>query len=64
MEKKKCCICGKEFTGFGNNPYGALDGNYNVIEWEENDRCCDKCDSEYVIWGRLYLYNKAKNRRK
>lgn len=61
---KKCCICGKEFEGWGNNPYGALDKNGNVIQWAEDDVCCDECDSTYVISGRLYLYAKARKEEK
>jgi len=29
METYKCCICGKECTGWGNNPSGAVDENKN-----------------------------------
>jgi len=39
----KCCICGKEFSGYGNNPFPVF----------ENGRCCDKCNIEVVIPKRL-----------
>lgn len=55
----KCCICGKKFVGWGNNPWGALDKDGNVVEWSENDVCCDECDSTYVLSGRIYLHAKA-----
>lgn len=39
---QKCCICGKEFKGYGNNPEPyAIEG-----------RCCDKCNIEKVIPAR------------
>ena len=45
-EKHICCICHKEFTGWGNNPdpYPAEDGN---------DRCCDNCNMNFVIPARI-----------
>ena len=57
-ESKKCCICGKRFKGWGNNPWGALDKDNKTIVWGENDLCCDKCNREHVLTGRLYIYNK------
>lgn len=42
MEKYTCCLCGKEFEGFGNNPYPL----------SEEGRCCDMCNDE-VICARL-----------
>lgn len=60
----KCCICGKEFTGHGNNPDGAVwkDENGNIVEPEfnEEDRCCDDCDDMFVISGRIYRIMKAR----
>lgn len=40
-----CCICGKKFTGWGNNPYPVVD--------DENARCCDDCNNSEVIPARL-----------
>ena len=42
MEKYTCCLCGKEFEGFGNNPYPL----------SEEGRCCNMCNDE-VICARL-----------
>ena len=57
----KCCICGKEIEdGFGNNPYGALDDKGNLIEWDNEDRCCDDCNIRCVIVGRLINLKKNK----
>ena len=39
-----CCICGKKFTGWGNNPYPVVK--------EENARCCDECNNTHVISAR------------
>lgn len=44
----KCCICGKEFEGFGNNPYPVGSDVYS-----DEDRCCDECNWKYVIPARL-----------
>ena len=40
-----CSICGKKFTGYGNNPYPVTKG--------EDDRCCDECNDTKVIPARL-----------
>lgn len=45
-----CCICGKEFTGHGNNPWPIVD---SLLE-----SCCDECNSDVVIPARLELYKK------
>jgi len=42
-EMKVCCICGRKFTGWGNNPYPVTD----------DGECCDACNSVYVIPARL-----------
>ena len=41
---KKCSICGKYFTGYGNNAYPVNEGI-----------CCDKCNMNVVIKERLKL---------
>jgi len=47
MGKKKCCICGRTFIGYENNPWPI-----------ENDGvCCDTCN-EKVITERLKLITK------
>lgn len=51
MNKKYvCCICGKEFEGYGNNPWPIGNDVYS-----EEDRCCDKCNLDYVIPARIAL---------
>ena len=42
--EKKCCICGKEFVGYGNN-----------AETIRKGICCDVCNSKYVIPARVYI---------
>ena len=44
-QTNKCCICGREFLGFGNNP----------APYKENGRCCNRCNYDYVIPSRMYL---------
>lgn len=60
----KCCICGKEIKGFGNNAEGAVwkthDGKIEMPEFKEGDRCCDECNGAFVIPGRMYRMAKAK----
>lgn len=43
--EKICCICGKAFVGWGNNPY--------PVNENEDARCCDECNSKYVIPARI-----------
>lgn len=42
-EKQVCCICGKVYDGFGNNPY----------PYKKSGRCCDQCNRDYVIPSRI-----------
>lgn len=42
----KCCLCGKEFEGYGNNP-SPIEVYYSSIG--ESGRCCDECNSNIVI---------------
>ena len=64
MEKFKCCICGREFEGFGNNPFGAMykdkNGEPKDFDIKDGDRCCDECDQLYVTPGRIYKVYKDK----
>ena len=46
-EKHTCCICGKEFIGYGNNPWPL----------KEEGRCCNDCN-QLVILQRLSDYGK------
>lgn len=39
---KICCICGKEIKGYGNNAWPI-----------DRGRCCDDCNSNYVIPERI-----------
>lgn len=41
--KQKCCICGKPFIGYGNNPAPI----------KHKGRCCDACNGQMVIPSRL-----------
>ena len=52
----KCCLCGKIFKGVGNNPDGALTLENKRIKWSKKDRCCDECNKEVVIPGRILKY--------
>jgi hypothetical protein len=43
QSKKICCLCNKEFTGWGNNPSPL----------KEQGECCSVCDQTKVIPARL-----------
>jgi len=43
--KKVCCICNKEFNGYGNNALPLKKGI-----------CCDSCNMNKVIPARLNIY--------
>lgn len=43
-ESQVCCICGKPFNGYGNNPYPI----------KSTGTCCDKCNATHVIPQRMY----------
>ena len=43
--KMKCCICGKEIEGFGNNPW--------PVNNNDRERCCDDCNWTVVIPARM-----------
>ena len=47
-----CCICGKKFTGWGNNPWPVVDN--------DNARCCDECNAKDVIPARLAMLYREK----
>jgi hypothetical protein len=64
----RCCICGIEINGYGNNPDGAVwktpAGEIEMPEFGADDRCCDECNSRFVIPGRMYRMAKAKEEHK
>lgn len=45
MKKNKCCICGKEFEGYGNNPYPI----------KPEGVCCNACN-KFVVLSRISDY--------
>ena len=49
MKTYKCCICGREFEGIGNNPYPVSLGG----------ECCDACNLQKVIPDRVMLMQLA-----
>lgn len=51
---KKCCICGKEFAGFGNNPEPV----------KHDGECCDECNMQYVIPERIAMIAEIIGERK
>lgn len=58
MEKQICCICGKPFEGYANNPEGAMwlneKGEVQEREFKPEERCCNECNKKYVIPGRVH----------
>jgi DNA-directed RNA polymerase subunit RPC12/RpoP len=53
MEKFKCCLCGKEVEGYGNDPHPIQTQN-------EDDECCDECNLAIVVPARMEIYLKSK----
>lgn len=50
-----CCICGKKFTGWGNNPWPVVK--------DDDARCCDVCNDTEVIPARLaQMFSKEDNK--
>lgn len=45
----KCCICGKEIEGYGNNPEPI----------KSKGVCCDSCNEKFVIPSRLFALGRA-----
>lgn len=43
----RCAICDCEIKDYGNNPYPT--------RLDKNDRCCDECNSKYVVPARIIL---------
>lgn len=54
MKKHICCLCGKEFEGYGNNPY--------PISTNEKDTCCNECNMNKVILERLKNFKVQYNK--
>lgn len=56
MNEKKCCLCGKMFKEWGNNPAPLADSK---------DSCCDDCNLKKVIPARLKkFYSETKKNEK
>ena len=55
MGKKqtKCKICEEKIEGMGHNPQPLL--NQLNEPYKVSDRCCDRCNSAYVIPSRIGL---------
>jgi len=49
METKICCICGKRFEGYVNNPYPVVD----------EGQCCDQCNQTRVLPARIRLMRES-----
>lgn len=54
-EEHVCPLCGEKFLGFGNNPEP-------LASYEE--RCCDECNTKYVIPARLYGFKDLESLKK
>lgn len=53
LEEKTCCICGRKFTGWGNDPWPVVK--------DEDARCCDDCNDSKVLEARLAEMFGGKN---
>ena len=52
----KCCICGKEIEGYGNNPW--------PVSTNEDDRCCDECNLEVILPERILTLMRLEKEKK
>lgn len=50
-ELTTCNICGRKFSGYGNNPSPILPANFV---------CCDECNAAKVIPARIAALKEAK----
>ena len=50
-KKSTCCICGKALEGYGNSPW--------PVNMNEDARCCDACNLEFVLPARIRSVNKT-----
>lgn len=46
----KCCLCGNEIKGYGNNPEPLTD----------EGRCCDACNENVIRFRMLVTYDNLK----
>ena len=42
-ETGNCCICGKEYTDYGNSTWGIWTAEEEKMAFGENKRCCCEC---------------------
>ena len=47
----KCCICGTEIKGWGNNPW--------PVSKEREAKCCDLCNVNYILPARIMRVYRA-----
>jgi len=50
--KKICCICGKDFEGYGNNPW-PIEPKHTSSNTSDSSQCCNKCNCTVVLKARL-----------
>lgn len=48
--KTKCCLCGCDIEGYGNNPW--------PLNNDEDARCCDKCNADKILPARMAILFK------
>ena len=47
-ETGNCCICGKEYTDYGNSTWGVWTAEEEHEAFGENKRCCAECNEKIV----------------
>ena len=55
--EKVCVLCGKTFTGLGNNPSPLAPHSHAD---EPASRCCNECDGTRVLPARRQLWKEGK----
>ena len=49
-----CCICGRKYEGYGNDPW--------PVEKEQGKRCCDECNMNVVVAERIKIGKEGQTR--
>ena len=52
-DKHECCICNGDYGKYGNNPITGKLPQFDKLAAENDLRCCDECNTDFVIPMRM-----------